>query len=155
MAIRSAAKRLSLLQQTPEQEHRDISGCKLPTFKQILLCFLAHLDTVKDTFRIAQAAKRSAARIVREKVIFHYRNARIDYISNKRMWDKILELHTEFTNIRKLPADRLKSHCHLLKKFNDKLDKTMPLWPRNIILKMKTYIWIRKGCDRWRYKFFT
>ena len=139
MAIRSADKRLSLLQQTPEQEHRDISGCKLPTFKQILLCFLAHLDTVKDTLRIAQAAKRSAARIVREKVIFHYRNAGIDYISKMRKCDKILELHTEYINIRKLPAARLKSHCYLLKKFNDKLDKTMPFWPKNIILKMKAY----------------
>ena len=141
MATRSADKRLSVLLETPGEEHRNISGCKLPTFKQVLLCFLAHLDVVRDSLRIAQAARRSAAKIVQEKVIYHYRNAGIDYISNKRMCDKIVELHTEYTNIRKLPAARLKSHCHLLKKFNDKLEKTMPFWPKDIILKMKA----RKG----------
>ena len=137
MVTRSANKRLSVLLETPAQEHCNISGCKLPTYKQVLLCFLAHIDIVKDSLRIAQAAKRSAAKIVCEKVIYHYRNAGIDYISDKRMCNKIQELYAEYTNIRKLPVARLKSPRHLLTKFNNKLNRTMPFWPKNIISKME------------------
>lgn len=138
MSTRTSDKRLSVLPETPGQEHYEISGCKLPTYKQVLLCYLAHFERLKDSVQKSASPKRLAAKAVQEKVLYHYRNAGIDHLSDMRMYEVIEALYHEYTNIRKLPAKRQNAHEPIYSKFHEKLDKTMPFWPRDILSKMES-----------------
>ena len=73
MATRSKDKCLELLSESFGPQHLEISGTKLPTYKQVLLCMLSHMNRLSggDKFR-QKKIKRKAAIAVQEQVSFHY-----------------------------------------------------------------------------------
>ena len=48
MATRSADSRLSILLESPGQEHLSINGTRLPTHNQVLLCHLSHIEKFRS-----------------------------------------------------------------------------------------------------------
>ena len=44
MATISSDTRLSILLETPGPQHLSISGTRLPTHNQVLLCYLSHIE---------------------------------------------------------------------------------------------------------------
>ena len=47
MSTRSKHCKIDLLLESPGEEHLVILGSKLPTYKQVLQCFLAHSDKIR------------------------------------------------------------------------------------------------------------
>ena len=47
MATRTADIHLKLLAETSGIEHLQFHGTKLPTYSQVILCFLAHLEKLR------------------------------------------------------------------------------------------------------------
>ena len=52
------------------------------------------------------------------------------------MVEKVIALHKEFENLRKIKPEKREGHPNIIK-FNDKLGTTLPFWPRNILEKME------------------
>ena len=131
MATRGSDPILELLNYSPGQSDLTISGSKLPTFKQVLLCLLSKLHQLRS----ADVSKKEkllspAAHFVYNEVCEHYSKANIPTILTKSMINKILALHEEFRKIQKVPSDRRQSSS-LVKSFREKLEKTMPFYPSN------------------------
>ena len=47
MSTRSSDTRLDILPETPGSQHQSITGTRLPTYNQVLLCYLAHLEKLR------------------------------------------------------------------------------------------------------------
>ena len=85
MSTRNSDKRLLVLPETPGEEHCEITGAKLPTFKQVLFCFMVYFDKAKSEQPPNPRPKRFASKIVQEKVVYHYQKAGIEHISCMKM----------------------------------------------------------------------
>ena len=139
MATRNKNSKFNLLLESAGNEHLIISGRKLPTYKQVLLCFLAHSDKV----RREDSSKRkrigfTAANAVIEQVEHHYNNAGIFILPKKNLRNQIWALHHKYVDLRKTKS-KLRATNHNLVKFRENLNKTMPLWPKHIIKQMICY----------------
>ena len=90
MLTRSKNTKLNLLQETPGSQHLSIEGRKLPTYRQILLCFIAH----RDKLRREDGSKRLrintlASNAVIEQIEHHYNHANISLIPYKYIHRRI------------------------------------------------------------------
>lgn len=137
MSTRSANSPLNLIREAPGTEHLVIAGRKLPTFKQVLLCFLAHRDKAR---REDESKKRRITRKALDAVIdqisTHYKNAGIDIAPHLILHNRITALYNEFVNLRKIVRKNRKTNVRLTK-FQAKLSKTMPCWPRDIFKQLE------------------
>ena len=90
----------------------DITGVRLPTCRQVLRCFIFHVEHPKSK----NVTKRDSAKIVLEKVLPFYAKANIPII------------------IREIPKKRRSSECVQTKlaKEQENRDKTFKLWPDNV-----------------------
>ena len=91
---RSWNTKLNLLQETPGSQHLSIEGRKLPTYRQIMLCFIAH----RDKLRQEDGSKRLrintlASNIVIDQIEHHYNNANMSLIPHKYIHRRIRLLH--------------------------------------------------------------
>ena len=112
-------------------EHLKISGCKLPTYEQVLLCFLAHLKNAKEN-SLQSRPKLLAAKAAVAEALIHYKKARIAVKSQRNLCKDVEKLFEELQEIS--------WHSRRTKKkelFKIKLLKTMPFWPRNCLEKME------------------
>ena len=140
MATRGKDKKLDILPESPGDEHLQISGAKLPSYKQILLCYLSKLkqlrneDLSKNTKLSTTAGKHVACQI-----IHHYENAHIPTMLEKNMIQYIIKFHdVEYQKCFKIPISR-RNNNPTIEAFKEKLDKTMPLWPRNVFAIMNDW----------------
>ena len=117
-----------LLGTTPTEEDKDIKGCRLPTMKQTLLCYLAHYDHGNVT-------KRDAPNLTVEKVLDFYHRARIPTLQKHKMAEEVLKLHKRYRDILAIrPMYRSKGKAaQNISGFIDDMSKTMKFWPRNVL----------------------
>ena len=120
-----------LLGTVPTSEDKSIVTAKLPTYRQVLLAFLARREeyaTKKDKF-LRTAAKET----IQEEVLPIYEKADIKMKANNKCEEDIIKLHKElFTllNINKKRRESLDSQRKFTD-FKEKLSKTMPFWSKN------------------------
>ena len=101
-----------------------ITGCRLPTYLQVLLCLESNrkkkLIAEKKGTKYNYSWKYEAIKLVYEEVTVHYKKSGIDL--------------KKFTGFQ-YDLDKLLDHHKSLVKGNKgkgiDLDKTMPLWPKN------------------------
>ena len=132
-ATRQADSRLDILLETPGTQHLCISGTRLPTYNQVLLCYLAHLEKLQSSTAKVYAPSLNA---VIEQVSLHYSKANIKILDKASCWTKIKNLHKDYTTLKKIPLGKRGDHSKV-KAFKVKLQQTMPFWHRKIIEHME------------------
>ena len=134
---RSNDLRLIFIGEAPRVHHLQINGCKLPTYSQVLLCYLANIDKLKMEDPTKQKKLgRLAANLTVKQVIPHYHKSKIFTIAENKMADKILALVKDFENLKKLNPERRVGNP-VIKTFQEKMCCALPFWPRNILAKME------------------
>ena len=129
MSIRRSDKKLSILREK-------IRGCRLPSYKQVLFCFLSNFEKLKSEDHIHnQSLKRSCANFVVDKVLHHYRKARIPTQYEHKMTEKIIDFHSTYCSLFKIKPEK-RPESQKIKEFHSKLETTMPFWPRDVEKKM-------------------
>jgi len=126
-----------LLGSVPSDDKRSILGSKLPTYNDVLLCFIAW----RKHYQNADATNQSsillpAAAKVSDEVCNHYKRAHIPVIDQKNVTKKIKQFYEkEFKSILKLnQSKRSKTHPKIVQ-FQTKLKTTMPFWPKMYLKK--------------------
>ena len=74
---------------------------------------------------------RLAANRVVGEVTVPYRKAHIITMAENKMKHKVLKQHQEYASLRKLNQER-RCDNPKMKQFQDKLQNTMPFWPRDV-----------------------
>ena len=127
--LRHSDPRYFLLGSVPTEDDLNITGVKLPTYKQVFMCFLAS--------QASDMTLRAAAKVTVEKVLPFYEKARVPYLHPKKM-EEVLKFHTEMKNILKIDhqhRDTAKNK-EKIEDFKEKLSKTMKFWPGKALEKM-------------------
>ena len=135
MSTRSSDKFLQVLPVSPGHDHLEISGSKLPSHEQVLLCVLSHMKILSKSHLGKRKAVREASKAAMEQVHVHYNNAKIMTLSNSQICRKIENLYYEFASVRRLPKNRIKSSIRHA--FQEKLSTTFPAWPKDILEQME------------------
>jgi hypothetical protein len=133
--------RYFLLETKPAAKEKIITGCRLPTRKQVLLCFIAH----KDEMRINDATSskkvlRAAANATTEVVLPFYEKARIPSLSPNKIAQEILKYYEEFKSMLKINICERKTpgkQGEKIRTFKKKMLETMKLWPRDALSRIK------------------
>ena len=107
MATRQADTRLDILLETPGPQHLCINGTILPTYNQVLLCYLAHCKKLQSSTAGVYAPSLNA---VIDQVTLHYSKANIKILDKPSCWPKIKNLHKDYTTLKKLPLDKRADH---------------------------------------------
>ena len=106
MATQSSNTTLQLLTVSPRDNYLDMKGNKLPTYQQVLLCFLAHLKRArKEDNSRQQKYVYKKEYIGKDQVVFQYGKANI-HTSNTFICSRILKLYREYCKVRKLTSKR-------------------------------------------------
>lgn len=110
-----------------------ITGKRLPTYKQVLLCLLSHLEKCRreDASR-NEPLLRECSNIVLSEVLVHYRCAHVPTVSEKRMREKIEGLYSEYRSCMKVGTKARSTRDQVLK-FQGNFDKTMPFWSKDVL----------------------
>ena len=132
MATRGKDSRLDILETSPGEEHLNIKGSKLPTYNQVLLCYLSKLNQLRQE----DSCKNSklswdAGQHVASEVLKHYEKAHIPIIQNRSVISKIIKFHdNDYSKCVKIPRDR-RNNSPQIAAFRETLRKTMPFFPSN------------------------
>ena len=138
MSTRGADTRLLVLPKSPGPEYLTIRGRRLPTYEQVLLCLLSHLETRrKEDASKNVPLLQECCKLVSAEVKIHYIRSNVPTVSDDFMHKKIASLHSEFRGCMK-HAKKVRSNRNQVTKFKEKMDKTMPFWPRNALMVMET-----------------
>ena len=120
---RSKGTRFFLLGTMPTDD-KTITGSRLPTAHQDLLCFLAHHQTA--------SSKREAANKTVETVKHFYNRARIPTLLDHKMAEEVEKLFDDMKIIKIQPKDRTSGKPkQRVDEFKSRLQTTMKFWPRN------------------------
>lgn len=110
------------------EEDSEINGSRLPTYGQVLRCFLYYYKNQR---------KGTAAKSVFPKIEMHYIKAGITMSSNCHCCEKIESLYEKDykKDILNMQINRRAKPFAILKisKFKEKLKMTMPLWHKNAL----------------------
>ena len=102
MTERIANKQLKLLDESPGYSYLTIKGCRLPTHKQALLCFLSHLKKLREEDKTKQkAVRRLASKAAIKELFLHYKKAGMPTITEKRACENLEKLHLNFQKLKK------------------------------------------------------
>ena len=120
-----------LLGTVPTSEDKKIVTAKLPTYRQVLLAFLARREeyaTKNDKF-LRTAAKET----IQEEVLPIYEKADIKMKPNNKCEEDIIKLHKDLFKLLNIDKKRRESLDSQRKftDFKEKLSKTMPFWSKN------------------------
>ena len=94
---------LKVLGVSPGFEHRTITGSRFPTYKQVLLCFLAN----KEKLRIEDVGLKKAsldshlANFVVDQVASHYKKGGIVTTPLNKMAHKVMSLGVELREVKR------------------------------------------------------
>ena len=128
---KSKDPRYFLLDTVPTDDDTVITGARLPTARQVLLCFLAHHSSEGNT-------RRQAANLTVQTVLPFYERARIMTLAQHKMAEEVLKVFDEMKSLLKIDhAHRQdKTNVEKFSSFKDKLNRTMKFWPRNVLEKI-------------------
>lgn len=133
--LRSSGNHLQVLGTSPEDGHMEITGIKLPTYEQVLLCYMATMGKKR-----AEDATKNAklvpivCNLVFEKVRIHYEKANIPIKPINKCGQDIMKLNEEFRQVNK------NKYPKRIEEFRTKIKGTMPFWPRGTLEAMKEKI---------------
>ena len=105
--LRSTSAHFGVLSTSPCEEHLEIEGSKLPTYEQIILCYLAHLKKIKETnTKETNRVRWEVAKTVVEKVLIHYRKSGIVTKATNKIAQEIEKIYLEYLNVINRDKDR-------------------------------------------------
>lgn len=110
-------------------EDSTITGSRLPTCLQVLRCLMHHLaEGVHEN-----CTRWEAAKIVHSKVSVFYEKAHIPMITKRKACERLIKLLDDNAKVRAIPINRRSAPNSLnkLKKMEEMLAQTFPLWPAN------------------------
>ena len=119
-----------ILGTNPTVDDLKLIGSRLPTKKQILLCFLANCQT--------SATKREAAKKTVDEAQKLFDRARIPAIQQHKMAEEVERYNKIFEGILKISV-RYRSTGkpkERIDEFKKQLDTTFKFWPRNVMAKL-------------------
>ena len=90
---KSKDPRYFILETISIESDKDIQGSRLPTARQVLLCFLAHFTS---------KSKRDAANKTVKSILPFYNWARIQTIKSNKMAEEIIKLFEELKSLLKI-----------------------------------------------------
>ena len=110
-------------------QHLKILGTRLPTYKQVLFCYLANRCLVReqDESKRENVEFQACNNVIKE-VILHYEKAGIQHKDKKCLKRDILKYYKMYDKARKSKPNQL---------FLEMLPKTIPLWQKNCLKFMK------------------
>ena len=119
-----------LLGTLPTADDLVMTGSRLPTKKQILLCFMAHRDATTN--------KREAANNTVDKVQKLYDKARIPTVQRHKMAEEVEKYHKVFESVLKIPIESRSSEKskERIEEFKQQLNASFKFWPRNALMKI-------------------
>lgn len=131
ISLRSNDRFKDFLSESPDQRHLEISGSRLPTREQVLLCFLANYKKVKEVQPPVERPMLEAAKPTVEAILIHYKKARIQAKSARNLEKAVEKLYEELKYSNYYPNNKKSIE------FKDNLLKTMPCWPRSCLCEME------------------
>ena len=133
--------RYFLLDTVPTAQDKIISGCRLPTRKQVLLCFIAHKEDLwKNDSKKENKVMRGAANETMQLVSSFYEKANIPTLAPNKISEEILKLYEEFKALMKISPKRRSipgKTQDKIKLFKEKLTQTMKFWPKDVFSRVK------------------
>ena len=126
--LRSCDNRLNVLSVSPGEQHLEITGSKLPTYEQVLLCYMATMRK----FRAEDGTKNTkltaiVSNAVFEKVRLLYLKANIPMKVPINCAKDIRMINDEFKSVNK------RKNAGRVEKFQTKMKTTMPFWPHGTL----------------------
>ena len=131
---RGANSCVIILEESPGPEHLQIKHCKLPTRKQCLLSYLAHVEKFRSEGAKNEDHKSKALSSVADQVILHFNKSNIPVIRKDKVREKIEALFERYRRCQKM-KNRIKSerNSSQLQALQRDLRLTMPFWPQNVM----------------------
>ena len=122
-----------LLDSSPSESDKEITGCRLPTVRQVLFCFLAH-HSPESKLTVREAAKETV-----KQVLPLYKRGRTPHLHQVKMEEEVVSLHKEMKTLLKIGHPNRSSPGSIKKigDFKNKLETTMKFWPRNVFQLLK------------------
>ena len=131
--LRSSDTCFKLIEISPGTEHLEITGCRLPTYEQVLLSYMSNMNKIRsENASNKQKLKGVVSNIVAQQVLRHYQKAGIASKPLKVIKDDVQKVQIEYEQINK------KKNPKRISEFRQKLRKTIPLWKKNTINDMKS-----------------
>ena len=131
--LRSSDTCIKLIEISPGTEHLEITGCRLPTYEQVLLSYMSNMNKIRsENASNKQKLKGVVSNIVAQQVLRHYQKAGIASKPLKVIKDDVQKVQIEYEQINK------KKNPKRISEFRQKLRKTIPLWKKNTINDMKS-----------------
>ena len=98
----SNSHRIDILSASPGEQHLEINGIKLPTYEQVLLCYMATMEK----FRNEDGSKNCklttiVSQAVFQKVKVHYHKANIPTKAPNKCLQGIMKINNEFKSVNK------------------------------------------------------
>lgn len=114
-----------------------MTGARLPTYRQVLRCFMYHTQPDRET--AINKSRWEAAKVVLAQIKEFYMKAGIPIIAERKACERIIELQEENGKLRNVPLERRESDTTRRKpdEMNAKLEQTFPLWPANAEVSVK------------------
>ena len=136
MATRSQEPLITFIGTIPTILDTHFTTQKLPTYRQILLSYMAHKDEMNEVCKEQhQKISRVASKKTVNLVLEVYRSAQIPTIHQTSMCRKIENLYENMCSLMKIPNDRREKN-RKIPEFINKLDETFPFWQKNIFKKI-------------------
>ena len=109
---------------------KTITSAKLPTYKQVLVAFLARLEEDKLLHGKTQGKflHKAALSTVEEDIVPIYGKAKVKTKSVSCMTNDVLKFYSRYDKAMKVPTARRDKPTGLVVEFKNILDKTMVLW---------------------------
>jgi hypothetical protein len=119
---RSLNKPLMIIGQAITPEHKKITGFRLPSKKQVLMCYLSFSNDLRTQDSTRQnKISRSAAKQIVDEVMPPYEKAGIRTVQDHKMAEKIESLFKEYEKVRKINNDRKVAKSQKIVEFKTQL----------------------------------
>ena len=134
MSPRGKGNVFYILNKSAGPEHLEISGKKLPSFHQILLCLLSHIEKLRKEDRTKNnKILPTAVNSVIDQALVHYNKSAIPVLSSKELPKRIIKLYHQYQSICKIKRGKNFESNKRIIDFRRQLNETMPLYPKNVI----------------------
>lgn len=119
----------------PKVQSVDLPGGKLPTFRQVLICYNARKDKCRNGDKILFEV---ATKLIQDQIQKLYSQAKVPLRDYKTLAKEIVAVHKEMYDLMRIPKHRRNTNTSQkrIQKFQSKLDKTMPLWTSDALQKI-------------------
>ena len=131
--LRSTDNCLKILEKSHGIEHLNITGSRLPTYEQVLMCYMSNMEKYRaeDVSKNSKLT-REVSKVVVDKILIHSQKAGIDTKAHHKMAEDVENIHSEYVKVNK------RKNPSRIGEFRKKLNKTMPFWTKTTINNMKS-----------------